>query len=391
LHPHQQAFVDGFKAWDANAMAQALIQIVQVLLDMDCTDETKHEITWSCRELLESMEGHPGIGKLIDVPEGPFTLVLNGGVHWSSGLLPHSRVTLKLAVGAKESAAFKDRWKQCDFIGEELAIRRDEVKTPAPLNGEPGFSRKLQRSSIHRPTRDLRAPAPHTYAHALAAKSATNAFLDRYKAGECEQVWAELLALGSKVRDEPILADAVAVARETMRRCRVNIERLVSRLPELGYEFQYPDEAFVAPDADVLKQISDIESRVGPIPLSLCAWYEIVGSVNVIGQQTEWSEDAFGEYPDSLVLNPSNFILKYDEGNWDREHYQLPMAPDRYHKEDVSGGPPYTIVLPNPDIDAPFENEPNKTTFVNYLRICFRSGSFPGSPWGELTKDLLPV
>jgi hypothetical protein len=217
--------------------------------------------------------------------------------------------------------------------------------------------------------------------------------LDRYKAGECEQVWAELRALGSKVRDQPILADAVAVARETMRRCRVNIERLVSRLPGLGYEFQYPDEAFVPPDADadVLKQISDIESRVGTIPLSLCAWYEIVGSVNFMGQQTEWSEDTFGEYPDPMYVSPSNYILKYEEHNWYREHYQLQMAPDRYHKDDVSGGPPYTIVLPNPDIDAPFENEPNKTTFVNYLRICFRSGGFPGSPWGELTKDLLPT
>jgi hypothetical protein len=65
-------------------------------------------------------------------------------------------------------------------------------------------------------------------------------FLDRYMHGECEQVWEELVALGDHVRaEESLHADALAVARETMRRARANIEVLISRLQRLGYVFGY--------------------------------------------------------------------------------------------------------------------------------------------------------
>ena len=85
MHTYQQAFVDAFKAWDGHGMADALTRIVQELGQVECSDETRRELTWSCRELLESMELHPAIGKAIFVPDGPFALVLNGGVQWSRG------------------------------------------------------------------------------------------------------------------------------------------------------------------------------------------------------------------------------------------------------------------------------------------------------------------
>jgi hypothetical protein len=53
-------------------------------------------------------------------------------------------------------------------------------------------------------------------------------YLARYLDGEHEQVWAELVALGAAVRDEPLYSDAWAIACETMRRVRHNIELLVS-------------------------------------------------------------------------------------------------------------------------------------------------------------------
>src|SRR5262245_2042430 len=64
-------------------------------------------------------------------------------------------------------------------------------------------------------------------------------YLDRYLAGEYEQVWAELVALDGVVREEPIYSDALAVARETMRRVRWNIETLIPRLIAIGYQFGY--------------------------------------------------------------------------------------------------------------------------------------------------------
>ena len=42
-------------------------------------------------------------------------------------------------------------------------------------------------------------------------------FLERYQQGACEEVWADLLALGEQVYTEPLYTDALAVARETMR------------------------------------------------------------------------------------------------------------------------------------------------------------------------------
>lgn len=47
-----------------------------------------------------------------------------------------------------------------------------------------------------------------------------SADLDRYLHGECQPVWDELVGLGAAVREEPLYSDALAVARETMRRVR---------------------------------------------------------------------------------------------------------------------------------------------------------------------------
>jgi len=370
-------------------MADALTRIVQELGQVECSDETRRELTWSCRELLESMELHPAIGKAIFVPDGPFALVLNGGVQWSRGGAParHPKVTLQLAPGARESDDLKQRWRSLGFFDKIIAIKRDDVRTPAPLKGEPGYAGyQPGRPSVHRPERVLEAEASQTYAHALAVEAnGPKPRLDRYRAGERARVWGELLALGAGIRGELILPDAVAVARETMRRCRANIERLAERRRSMRYQFRNPDEVFVRPDVDVLVRIAEVESRVGPLPLSLCAWYQIVGSVDFTGSHPDWPEELTGAYPDPLVVHPSSYILGYDEENWHREEYGLCIAPDGYHKEDVSGGPPYTIMLPNPAIDAPLENDRHATTFVDYLRICVRWGAFPG--WERLAGN----
>ncbi len=106
------------------------------------------------------------------------------------------------------------------------------------------------------------------------------AYLDRYLSGECQAVWDELVGLGAAVREEPLYSDALAVARETMRRARANIETLIPRLRELGYEFGYgwavrrgelpAEEAseweryeppFSPPPADVAQLIEEVERR----------------------------------------------------------------------------------------------------------------------------------
>jgi hypothetical protein len=62
-------------------------------------------------------------------------------------------------------------------------------------------------------------------------------YLTRYQQGDCEQVWEELYALGPAVRQGDLYPDAEAVALETMRRVRHNIEVVIPRREEIGYEF----------------------------------------------------------------------------------------------------------------------------------------------------------
>ena len=64
-----------------------------------------------------------------------------------------------------------------------------------------------------------------------------NLLLERYRNGEYQQVWRDLVALGDRVRDPEHFDAAREVAAETMRRARHNVELILSRLEKLGYEF----------------------------------------------------------------------------------------------------------------------------------------------------------
>jgi hypothetical protein len=57
--------------------------------------------------------------------------------------------------------------------------------------------------------------------------------------------------------------------------------------------------------------------------------------------------------------------------------FQLDLAPDYLHKGNISGGPPYGIVVPFAGADPMFANEEHSLPFVDYLRLCFRWGGFP--------------
>ncbi|WP_123809649.1 hypothetical protein [Micromonospora globispora] len=54
----------------------------------------------------------------------------------------------------------------------------------------------------------------------------------------------------------------------------------------------------------------------------------------------------------------------------------LSVAPDHFHKDNVSGGAPYGIVLPDACADAHFVGEVGMP-LVSYLNWVFRHGGFP--------------
>jgi hypothetical protein len=244
-------------------------------------------------------------------------------------------------------------------------------------------------------------------------------FLERYQSGEHEEVWAELTALGSAIRDEALYSDALAVAHETMRRVRRNIETLISRLRQLDYEFGYGRGAkdgriddvqeleqrfrvYREPDRDVGEQIRELERRFGTLPLSLRSFYEIVGEVNFIGSHPSWEYEKL----DPLEVVSTRSVIELDDwARWRDDKKEdgsrnIPSAPDEYHKYFYSGYGGYAIPCLDLVADVPLLYEEHETAFVNYLRICFRWGGFPGWERIEqrheqdlafLTADLLPI
>jgi hypothetical protein len=85
-------------------------------------------------------------------------------------------------------------------------------------------------------------------------------FLKRYRDGDCVAVWADLVALGEGVRHELYYADAVAVAAETMRRARHNVELLIQRLAGMGYRFIPPSMEYML---DLDSSIDQMAQMIG--------------------------------------------------------------------------------------------------------------------------------
>jgi hypothetical protein len=206
--------------------------------------------------------------------------------------------------------------------------------------------------------------------------------LQRYRDGAHEQVWAELIAVGADWRDEEHdREEALALARETMRRVVHNVQVLEARLPELGYRFAHPDAVHVQPTPDISAKLDEVERVIGKLPLALRVFFETVGAVDFTGTHPDWDHPC----PDPLVVDaPPDYILS--EYEWQHEEglitperpFQVPFAPDYLHKADISGGLPYGIAVPNAGLDGLVLGDVHQTTFTNYLRIAFRFAGFPG-------------
>lgn len=251
-------------------------------------------------------------------------------------------------------------------------------------------------------------------------------YLDRYLLGEYEDVWHELVAAGEQVQHEPLFGDALAVAHETMKRVRHNLELLIPRLITLGFHFGEGMFGHLTPSelTELQKQapisyesssqpyeaISEIEKNVGVLPLSLRAFYEVVGSVNLIGQCPSWRNllpkgienitQFMNDHPtfdwksysldhglDPLfVWSPEMVLLMYDSlkmmANSVGDEMDIPfllnVAPDHFSKYGMGGDGPYVVAIPSLAADAPLLDEWHHTTFVNYLRISFQWGGMPG-------------
>jgi hypothetical protein len=263
-----------------------------------------------------------------------------------------------------------------------------------------------------------------------------DSFLERYQRGECERVWLELQALGERVREEPVYSDALAVARETMRRVRYNCALLRERLQMVGYKFGYDwappilvarvlDEppALGTPLADIQERLQALEQAGAVFPLSLRAFYEIVGSINFVGvcspavDRFEFGDDAVDEDDDEDMLDEELdplYIKGLDEvlvpeifQRWSREDripYSLVISYDaasKYFLSDLDNRNSFLVEIPCHSADVHLIGEDGYgPTFVSYLRYNLQRGGLPGTPQypglgqkalAYVTRDLLPL
>lgn len=212
-------------------------------------------------------------------------------------------------------------------------------------------------------------------------------WLGRYQSGESAAVWAEMRDLGPEIRSERLWRHASAVATETMIRVGKNIDTVVARLQALGYRFAEPTLVRRPPAPETAIRLNAFEARHGPMPLSLRAFYDVVGTVDLAqstGQLIHyWPEDRrkrateleiAGEY-DPLVVE----FLK-DPKNWPGvAGTAWFFACDEFHKANYSGGANYHVVLPDASADFQiFGMADDSEFFVDYLRFTFEGGGFRG-------------
>lgn len=271
-------------------------------------------------------------------------------------------------------------------------------------------------------------------------------YYDRYQREEREAVWADLLTLGNGVHEEPVYSDALAVARETVSRARTNIETLIVRLDQIGYRFetardtppalvqqmaelqravarqleaQYPvlladfgrgnrieellsgfdkrlapastlDERSVYYQAleGAEHRISCLEGYLlGPLPISLRAWYECFQHVSFIGSHPVLNpaRQVPGAAPTATPADqsplPDPFTVgglpdEIDYQSWE-EPEGYPIAVDEFFKANLSREYRYYIDFRDSRADTIFKDWRNDY-FVAYLRRVFKWGGFPG-------------
>jgi hypothetical protein len=225
--------------------------------------------------------------------------------------------------------------------------------------------------------------------------------LTRYRKGEHESVWLELRShevVAGDFRDE-----ALAVAAETMARVRRNADILAERLAARGW-VALSGSLRTEPNQQGAKVIQRIETLTSAaLPASLRAFWMVVGGIDLIwdhGGDVELSDLGIGidmAAMDPLAIDsPDRAAYVLDEWRDQRagidpelaDPFRLDLAPCAAHKANAGSGPPYGVELPFVGADPYFINEPHNLTFVDYLRLAFRWGGFPGLEKHAIRADV---
>ena len=213
--------------------------------------------------------------------------------------------------------------------------------------------------------------------------------LRRYEAGEFYAVWQEI---GSIPNLEGHLRDEVlSIAKAAMHRVARNADLLADRLSAAGWKPLSPDLAELrtrpsAEDEVVFAQIA--KTSGGPVPPTLLAFWKVVGGINFV-----WDYEGGESVPDLGVDLPmdemdplcvdsargiTDLFEEWEEQKGHSDTFRIDLAPDHWHKANVSGGSPYAVLVPFLGADPIFTDERHALPFLDYLRLAFKWAGFPG-------------
>jgi hypothetical protein len=220
----------------------------------------------------------------------------------------------------------------------------------------------------------------------------------RYLDGEFKAVYDEISGLQQKAFLHEIFPEVEAVLNETFKRVAVNLEIIHYDLQKIGYLFRSNSLSKPLPDAE--KLLSELEKTIKPfgyVPLSIKKFYEIVGACDFVWDY-EINEERFWECADPIEICDLNYLVSYTKSeDWEEtisdaveenEKPYLELSADFWHKDNTSGGMPYSIeITKQPSIDGLLLFEPHETTFIDYLRISMDKCGFSLITETEIRND----
>ena len=190
-----------------------------------------------------------------------------------------------------------------------------------------------------------------------------------------------------------------------MSRVAHNCRLIADRLSRRGYVFSVycddEDDGGLQPpitpfDPQNAGMIDRLASRFGPLPITLECFWRKVGEVAFTGTHPDFPRmlDPLVVYPVEAALEEAEYAEREDDGL-----FRFALSPDDLHKDNVSGGMPYAVALPQGTFDFRLMHEARDVDFLDYLRdvILVRGGfggldiAHPaGVPLAELTTELKP-
>ena len=207
-------------------------------------------------------------------------------------------------------------------------------------------------------------------------------WLQRYREGQRDQVWAELRELGGAVRRPGLAQEAQLVCDEMARRARHNIESIAARLTRQGYRFHANDDsqtpARPQPGPGSAELAGWLEERFGVVPMMLLSWLRVGGclagrnapaAAGIRFIRPAGDRGGGARYPGASVQD----YFEAEFGAW-QEHGASGPGGGLLHKGNISGGAPYGIVVPGACADGLFVAYA-AMPFVSYLNCVFTQGA----------------